>query len=280
MLLIKSLLVLCTATAVLAKDRFDAISSIGYFSGQDISDPEDTGYPVFARRRNSGSAVASIVQRIANISDFRPAKEGYDLEPSTYGKFIYGLVNYPALQKTENLIVRLDLTGPVDQLVKEIQYIFDILEKDEDYPFDSQIANNFRKLVPTYLKNKDQYRWLLNQVAIHKVQYFDKLRIELTRVTLKMAEDKETGLAYIPEQVATLSRDVFTVDTKWIHDHATKLSEEIDTVTVEQALTALTTRAHRREGFVDDRSFCEMSEKKEEYEFFGRSRFNLQKLRL
>ncbi|KAF9572379.1 hypothetical protein EC968_009953 [Mortierella alpina] len=277
MLLIKSLLVICTATAVLAKDRFNAISSIGYLSGYDISDPDAHGYPVFHNRKNRVSAVAAIVQHLANVSDFTPAEKGYDLKPDTLTKFIRGLVKYPALKKTENQIVRLDLTGPVDQLVQEVQYIFDILEKDEDYPVDPQIANNFRLLIPKYLQYKDQNRWLLNQVAIHKVRYFDKLRIELTRVTLWIQEDKETQLAYIPDQVATLSRDVFTVDTQWITDHAEELAEEIDTVSVEQALTAFTTKRPRREGYVDDHDFCEMAEENEnQYPLFGRSRFLLQ----
>ncbi|KAF9925900.1 hypothetical protein BGZ75_005564 [Mortierella antarctica] len=282
MLLIKSILVLCTATAVLAKDRFDAFASIGYLSGYDISDPKATGSDVFFHRKNRGSAVASIVQHLANVSDFRPAEQGVDIDPSTFTQFIRGLVKFPGFEKTENQIVRLDLTGPVDQLVSEVQYIFDILEKDEDYPVDSQIAENFRLLVPKYLQNANQNRWLLNQVAIHKVRYFDKLRVELTRVTLWIKEDKKTNLAYIPDQVATLSRDVFTVDTHWITDNAESLAERIDTVTVEQALAGLTTKLPRREGFVDDQTLVwDMEEEKEEQcEFFGRSRFNLQKLRI
>lgn len=199
------------------------------------------------------------------------------MDPASYSKFIYGLVKNPALKKTENQIVRLDLKGSTSQLVEEVDYILSkVIEKDEDYPVDSQISENFRKLVPKHLKYPDQNRWLLNQVAIHKVRYFDKLRIEITRVTLWVLEGKKTKDAYIPEQVATLSRDVFTVDTAYITEHAKELAEEIDTVTVEQALTALTTKNQRREGFVDgDELYCPMAEKKE-YEFYGRSRFQLQ----
>ncbi|KAF9958200.1 hypothetical protein BGZ70_009288 [Mortierella alpina] len=273
------------STAVLAKDRFDAISSIGYLSGYDVSDPEAHGSDVFYHRKNRVSAVASIVQHLANVSDYRPAEKSLDIDPASFTRFFGKLVQFPAFKKTEHQIVRLSLKGPVDQLVEEIQYILkDVIDPVEDYPVDPQIAENFRRLLPRYLQNKDQNFWLLNQVAIQKVRYFDKLRIELTRVTLWIKENKKTSLAYIPEQEATLSRDVFTVDTEWITEHAEELAKKIETVNVEQALSGLTTKAPRREGFVDDRSLCEMveeeEEEEEEYAFFGRSRFNLQKLRI
>ncbi|CAO3566691.1 unnamed protein product [Mortierella alpina] len=287
MLLFKSLLVLCAATAVLAKERFNAISSLGYLSGYDVSDPEAHGKDVFYHRKNRVSAVASIVQHLANVSDYRPAEKSLDIDPASFTRFFARLVQSPAFEKTENQIVRLDLRGTVDQLIEEVRYILeDVIDPVEDYPVDPMISNNFRKLLPKYLQHKDQSFWLLNQIAIQKVRYFDKLRIELTRVTLWIKETKKDKLAYIPEQVATLSRDVFTVNTKWITEHAEELAETIETVNVEQALSGLTTRAPRREGFVDDRSFCEMIEEEEEeeeeeaYELFGRSRFNLQKLRI
>ncbi|KAF9958201.1 hypothetical protein BGZ70_009289 [Mortierella alpina] len=182
----------------------------------------------------------------------------------------------------------MNLTGSVSQLVEQIEEsLSDIDPPEDNYPEDPWTAEHFRRMVPHYLQSKDQNRWLLNHISIQKVRYFDKVRIVVIRVKLWIKEDEKTGLAYVPEQETSLVRNVLTVDSHWITEQAEALAEDIETVNVEQALLGLTTTFPRREGYVDDRSFCEMIEEEEEaeeqeeqYEFFGRSRFNLQKLRI
>ncbi|KAF9960015.1 hypothetical protein BGZ72_008214 [Mortierella alpina] len=276
MLLIKSLLALCTATVILASDNFDALSSVGYFSGDDLSDHAATGLPVFSDRRNHAKAVASIVQYWADFTNFRPAQQGVIADPGFYSYFIVMLENNSALKKTASEVAQIDLIGTKKQLVGEIEYYFENLDKEIDYPFDPKIAKNFGKLVPKTLKGPDQKHWLLNQVAIYKAHSADEYRIEVARVKLRMSENTKTGKAEIAEQRAIFLRDVFTVDTDWLIEHAEDLAKGIETVNVEEAVAFLTTKAPRRdEVFNQQVSFCEEPEKKQ-YEFFGRSRFILQ----
>lgn len=253
---------------------------MGYFSGVDTSDHDATGVPVFTDRKNHGSAVASIVQHCAAFNNFKPAELGVDVAPWTYEYFVRLLDMFPSLTKTASEVVRLDLIGTTDQLVEEIEYVYDNFEKEETYPVDTQVAQNFRRLIPKTLDYPEQNNWLLSQVAIHQGRDFDKYRIELTRVTLLLSENKETGEAVIEEQSTTFSREVFTVDTDWITDNAEFLANEVKTVSVEAATSYLTTKASRRDELFDQQvSFCERPEQKQ-YGFYGRSRFNLQKLRL
>ncbi|KAF9958199.1 hypothetical protein BGZ70_009287, partial [Mortierella alpina] len=232
--------------------------------------------PVFTDRKNRGSALASVVQHCANSANFKPAELGVHISPSYYTEFVLLLSSFPALKKTASEVVGLDLIGTKKQLVGEIKYLYDQFDKEEDYPVDRQVAKNFGRLIPKTLDHPDQKRWLLSQVGIYKVRYADKYRIELARVTLRLSEDSKTRKVKIDEQRTTLSRDVFTVNTQWITEHAELLAERLKTVNVEQAVAFLTTKARRHEDLFEEQVFfCDDSEKTQ-YDFYGRSRFNLQ----
>ncbi|CAO3566690.1 unnamed protein product [Mortierella alpina] len=275
MLLIKSLLVLCTATAVLASDSFDAVSSVGYYNGADLSDHDATGESVFNDRKNRGSAVASILHHCASAADFKPAELGVHIRPWVYTEFVRQLSSFPALKRNVSEVVRLDLIGTKTQLMGEIKYIYDNFGEEEDHPVDHQVAKNFVRLIPKTL-GPDQKRWLLSQVGIYKVRGADKYRIELARVALELSEDPKTRKVKIDEQRTTLSRDVYLVKTQWITEHAKILAEKLRTVNVEQAVAFLTTKAKRHDELFEQQvSFCE-DLNEEQYEFYGRSRFNLQ----
>ncbi|KAF9572380.1 hypothetical protein EC968_009954 [Mortierella alpina] len=276
MLLIKSLLILCTATAVLASDSFDAVSSVGYFGGGDDSDLDATGLPVFTERKNRGSATATIVQHCADFTDLKPSQMGVNIPSWSYDYFVHKLDVFTPLEKTFSVVKKLELIGSVKHFVRQIERTYYDFDKEDGYPFDRQVIKNFGDLVPWKLDHPKQNRWLLNQVAIRKASNSDDYRIELVRVTLQMSEDPRTGRARIDAQDATFSRDVYTVDFDWITEHAELMADELDTANLAQATLFLTTKVPDNDGpFDQQESFCEEPEKKL-HEFYGRSRFHLQ----
>ncbi|KAG0199790.1 hypothetical protein BGX28_007001 [Mortierella sp. GBA30] len=274
MLLIKSILVLCAATAVLAKDRFDAVSSLGYFSGQDISDHGAKGLPVFKDRKNRASAVASIVEYCADKADFLPSEYGVEVAPSAYTEFFKNIATFPALFKTDAKTTKIELDGTIEQLVNEIQLVYEeFQDEDEDYPFDDQIPRNFRRLLPATLPDPNQHRWLLSQVVIQKVQYFDKYRVEIARVALKLSKG-EDGAALIDEQTATFSRNVYMVDTHYIQNNAEALAYFLPITNVDDLNKFLTTKKSGLWGSLPEEESCD----EREDSFFGRNRFEQWKL--
>jgi hypothetical protein len=238
MLLVKALLLVCSATAVLAGTRIDAIVSGACMVGQDTS--RDTkGEEVFSDPRNHATAVASILKHSADRSQFQPRQKGVITDPKVYKQFLNDVQNFPGFQSHHMEMERLDLQGDREQFKREVAKKY---KTDRNDPW--QIARAFEHLIPQEVQ-EDGQEWLLNYVVLntqgsqHGGGGQKDISVEICSITLKLAKDQQNDMTKIKRQTAEMKLNIFTVNKDYLRQNAKNLSKRVQTMDARKALREL-----------------------------------------
>ncbi|KAG0238436.1 hypothetical protein B0O80DRAFT_454927 [Mortierella sp. GBAus27b] len=237
MLLVKALLLVCSATAVFAGSRIDAIVSGACFVGQDTS--QDTrGEEVFRDPRNHATAVASILRHSADRAEFRPREKGVITDPKVYEQFLKDVNNFPGFKSHHQQMERLDLQGDREQFKREVAKKY---QTDRNDPW--QIATAFERLLPHEV-DEDNQEWLLNYVVMN-TQGSQRggggqkdISVEICSITLKLTKDSNDQTK-IKRQTAEMKMNMFTVKQEYLAQHANSLAQRIRTMDARKALREL-----------------------------------------
>jgi len=240
MLIVKALLLVCTATAVLAGSKVDAIVSGACMVGQDMSQ-ETRGEEVFRNPRNHATAVASILRHSADRAEFRPREKGVITDPKVYNQFLKDVNNFPGFKSHHQDMERLELQGDREQFKREVAKKY---KTDRNDPW--QIARSFERLLPHEV-DKDNQEWLLNYVVMNTQGSRGgggggnqgEITVEICSITLKLTKDSNTDQAKIKRQTAEMKLSMFTVKREYLEEHANALAQRIRTMEARKALREL-----------------------------------------
>lgn len=240
MILVKTLLLVCTATAVLAGSRIDAIVSGACMVGQDTS--QDTrGEEVFRDPRNHATAVASILRHSADRAEFRPREKGVITDPKVYEQFLKDVNNFPGFKSHHMEMERLDLQGDREQFKREVAKKY---KTDRNDPW--MIARAFERLLPHEMDENNQ-EWLLNYVVMNTQGSRGgggsqkDISVEICSIMLKLDKDSNNDQTKIKKQMAEMKMQMFTVKKEYLEEHASSLAQRIRTMDARKALRELST---------------------------------------
>ncbi|KAG9065013.1 hypothetical protein KI688_002332 [Linnemannia hyalina] len=190
MLLIKTVALLCSATAAMAAS---AVVSGAIFDGYDTTDQSASPVDIYSNPENHAAAAASILIFSANAVNFHPASQ----EPKALGQnldpFVTKASTFPGFLTAQVTDQNLALNGSLTQFEKVIR------EKLND----PLTARAFRDLVPGYIQDESLKEWILSLIVLSKPEDSDTVNVRLTRVSLIIHSDN-TQTAFIPEQTARI----------------------------------------------------------------------------
>ncbi|KAG9065009.1 hypothetical protein KI688_002328 [Linnemannia hyalina] len=217
MLLIKTVALLCSATAVMAAN---AVVSGAIFVGKDTSDPSASPVDVYWDPSNHAAAAASVVVFAANSVDFHPSSQ----EPKALGQNLDGftrkVATFPGFSLTNNQQYSLQLDGSLTQFEKTIDEQLD----------DPNTARALRDLIPENFEDQSLTDWVLSLIVVTKPDGSDTVTIQSVQVSLIILSDGNT--ATIPRQSARLSISNFQVITSVFVSNADRFADRVGVTTV------------------------------------------------
>ncbi|OAQ28317.1 hypothetical protein K457DRAFT_565351 [Linnemannia elongata AG-77] len=167
MLLIKTVALLCSATATMAAT---AVVSGAIFVGKDTTEYNDSPVDIFRNPENHAAAAASILVYSANSANFHPASQ----EPKALGQnliqFVTKASTFPGFLSTTIRDDILALNGSLTQFEKVIR------EKLND----PLVARAFRDLVPGYINDHSLTEWDLSLVVVTKPENSNTVTVKFT----------------------------------------------------------------------------------------------------
>ncbi|KAF9125024.1 hypothetical protein BGX30_000646 [Mortierella sp. GBA39] len=225
MLLIKTVALLCSATAAMAAS---AVVSGAIFVGKDTSDPSATPVDVFKDPRNHPTAAASVLVFSANSAGFNPTSQ----EPKALGQNLDGFVSkvstFPGFVMTNNEQYSLKLDGSLVQFEKAIGEQLD----------DFNTARALRDLVPDNIQDKSLTEWVLSLIVLSKPEGSDIVNVRLAQVPLTISSDGDT--VTIPEQSTRLSVSDLRVNAPMFASYAEMFAQKIPTTSVSDFINFFT----------------------------------------
>ncbi|KAF9149188.1 hypothetical protein BG015_009036 [Linnemannia schmuckeri] len=210
MLLIKTVALLCSATAAMAAN---AVISGAMFMGEDTTDYSADPAEIFRDPNNHAGAAASILVYSAKSADFSPATQEPKSLIQSLDAFVQKASSFPGFLSTAALDTSLTLNGSFTQFEKVIR----------DQLKDPHTARAFRDLIPGYIQDQSLTDWVLSLVVLTKPEDSDTVNIRFARVPLTIESDK-TNTAYIPKQKARLIVADYNVLTNFFISNADKLA--------------------------------------------------------
>ncbi|KAI9241291.1 MAG: hypothetical protein BYD32DRAFT_406429 [Podila humilis] len=254
MLLIKSVLVLCSAVAVLAQRHAyagaDAVASAALFFGKDTTESLDP-LKIFKDPINHATAASSVLAFSAELAGFKPSEKSAASLTDTLPEFMKKVTSFPGfilVSSSESAPVHLKDHTTAEEFENMIR---NLLEVDHS----GKIALKLAELLPLDLDYEEATRlknWILNLVVLDKPKGSDKVSIQLVYVPLSIAFDKEpktcsgptpTPEAYIPEQTTKILLSKLDVDPSFLAAHAESLVDRLPIVDVERTIALLTSPA-------------------------------------
>ncbi|KAK3823001.1 MAG: hypothetical protein J3Q66DRAFT_385493 [Benniella sp.] len=237
MLLLKALLLVVSATTVLASGRIDAIVSGATLVGEDTSNRDSRGEEVFKDPRNHPAAVASILRFSADRAEFRPREKGVITDPKVYDHFLKDVYNFPGFQAHHQQRMQLDLQGDHEQFKREVAKKY---KSDRNDP--NQMANEFEQLLPQQMDHDNQ-EWLLNYVVMNTKnnqggEDQSEIMVEICTIMLQLTKGSNDETK-IKRQTAHMTMNAFNVKKEYLTDHAQQLSQRIQTMRTRKALRDL-----------------------------------------
>ncbi|KAH7039359.1 hypothetical protein BKA57DRAFT_473524 [Linnemannia elongata] len=196
MLLIKTVVLLLSATAAMAAD---AVVSGAIFVGKDTSDPSASPVEVFANPSNHATAASSVLVFAANTVNFHPASQEPKALIQNLDQFVGKVDTFPGFTLTQNEQFSLELDGSLTQFEKTIS------EQLED----PDTARALRDLVPDNVQDPSLTEWVLSLVVVTESED-TRINLKLARVYLTISSDDDT--ATIPKQSARLSVSGYKVN--------------------------------------------------------------------
>ncbi|GJJ72047.1 hypothetical protein EMPS_04404 [Entomortierella parvispora] len=246
MLIIKSLLILCSAVAVFAWNSGSSVASGAVFDGEDTTDGSASPVDIFQDPANHASAAASILVFSANSVNFHPSQQSPKSLGSSLGKFVDKVVKFPGFIPTYTDRAFISLDGSLAQFEEVIR---------ESYPGSSDerlVARSLRDLIPGRSTEDDGDDWTLSLVVIDKPEGGDNVEVQLISVVLSIDIDK-SGSVSIPKQRAKLNTYILTVNGSLLRKNSIQLSEKVPIVSVPGALGFF---ASRREELEEAATSC------------------------
>ncbi|KAF9158704.1 hypothetical protein DFQ26_007318 [Actinomortierella ambigua] len=232
-MLIKSLVVLCSAAVVMVNASMNAVVSGAVLVGRDTADYGSTAEEIFSTPDNHISALASVAMASAEMTAFRPAEEPPKALIVTFEQFVRKFSAFPAFRHSHTTDVDINLNGSFTQFEKAIRDHGGAGDSDSGHRI-AVVARGLRDLIPGYNRDSSLKTWLLNVLAMdnsHILQRNEKLTFTLARITLHIAADA-THTTYIPKQAAHLVVSTYTVDGNYLINNAAKLVSIIPIQTV------------------------------------------------
>ncbi|KAF9538363.1 hypothetical protein EC957_006878 [Mortierella hygrophila] len=216
MLLIKTVALLCSATAAMAAS---AVVSGAIFDGYDTTDQSASSIDIFQVPSNHAAATASILVYAGELTHFSPATQEPKSLVQSYNGFISKVSSFPSFQQSSHVDESLFLTGSLSQF-EEI--ISESLE-------DRKAARALRGLVPDNIQDQSLTEWVLSLIVLSKPEGHDIVSFKLIRVTLIILSD-ETQAAYIPRQKARIVNREYMVNSAHLSSLASRLAQSIETI--------------------------------------------------
>ncbi|KFH72846.1 hypothetical protein MVEG_00071 [Podila verticillata NRRL 6337] len=254
MLLIKSVLVLCSAVAVLAQRHAyagaDAVASSALFFGEDTTESLDP-LKIFKDPINHATAASSILAFSAEKTGFKPSEKSAESLADTLPEFMKRISTFPGfilVSSSESAPVQLKDHTTAEEFENKIRFMF-----GGDHS--GKIAFKLAELLPLDLDYEEATRlknWILGLVVIDKPMGSDKVSIQLVSMKLSIAFDKEpktcsgptpTPEAYIPEQGVKILVSKLDVNSSFLTAYAESLVGMLPIVDVEHMIALLTSPA-------------------------------------
>ncbi|KAI1291359.1 hypothetical protein EDD11_008977 [Mortierella claussenii] len=225
MLLLRSLLLVFSAAAAIAKGAPNAIVSGAIFVGEDTTNKDASSTDVFRDPRNHATAAASILVYSAESANYHPSEQD---DPSSllpgHSAFESKAQGFPGFTQTILSHTDIHLNGSFTQLEKEIRDNY----ASSDAPL---VARSLRDLIPGVVVDKSLEEWLLSLVVIRKPVSSDAVTVKIVQVLLNISSD-ETHTAYIPVHTAKLSNIELNVIPTVLATNAERFAKAIHTVKV------------------------------------------------
>ncbi|KAK5820915.1 hypothetical protein F5H01DRAFT_378271 [Linnemannia elongata] len=218
MLLIKTVALLCSATAVMAAT---AVVSGAIFVGEDTTEYNDSPADIFRVPENHAAAAASILVFSANSVNFHPASQEPKALGQTLDAFIQKASTFPGFVLEYFKEESLALNGTLIQFEE-------LIRKQLDDPL---IARGLRDLIPGYIQDQSVTEWILSLVVVNKLENSDAVDLQFARVPLTIHSDK-TQTAYIPEQNARITLAGYKTNTAFLSSNADRLAQSIKITSV------------------------------------------------
>ncbi|KAG0378736.1 hypothetical protein BGX24_002968 [Mortierella sp. AD032] len=225
MLLFKSLLVLCSATAVMAQRAADAdaVVSAAAFVGADTTDFDAQPVDIFKDVRNHATVASTVLVFSAAGANFQPSLQPVKNAASAYVEFLQKATSFPGFGEPVAVFQPLPLNNSVFQFEASIR---DIIKNDPDRFL---IARGLRDLLPGYIPDSSLETWVLSYILIGKPEGADNVYIKFARVILTLKTNKE-HTTIIPEQNAKLEISQVSVNALWVAQHADALVPKLDPI--------------------------------------------------
>ncbi|KAF9149187.1 hypothetical protein BG015_009035 [Linnemannia schmuckeri] len=210
MLLIKTVALLCSATAAMAAN---AVISGAMFMGEDTTDYSADPAEIFRDPNNHAGAAASILVYSAKSAEFSPATGEPKSLGQTLDQFVHKTATFPGFQAKDSMDEHLALNGSLMQFEQVIREKLD----------DPHMARAFRDLIPGYMEDESLTHWILSLIVVSKPEDSDTVMVKLARMSMTIQWDKD-HMAYIPEQKAHLIVADHEVNQDFLSDNADKLA--------------------------------------------------------
>ncbi|KFH72837.1 hypothetical protein MVEG_00062 [Podila verticillata NRRL 6337] len=252
MLLIKSVLVLCSAVAVLAQRHAysgaNAVASAALFFGEDTTESIDP-LEIFENPINHATAASSVLAHSSKRSGFKPSEKSAESLVEALDDFVVQVSTFPGfyLKDSSETTLKLKNHTSVEEFENTIEHLI-----GGDHS--GKIAFKLAELLPMDLEYEEATRlknWILNLVVLDKPKGSDIVKIQLARVPLSIAFDKEpktysgstptpTPKVYIPEQRASFVFANFEINTQFLIMNAKQMVNIMEIIDVERTIALLT----------------------------------------
>ncbi|KAG0204072.1 hypothetical protein BGX28_003883 [Mortierella sp. GBA30] len=249
MLLLKSLLLICSAAVVIAKGTSDAIVSGAIFVGEDTTSADASPVDIYANPGNHATAAASVLVFAAKAVNYHPTEQDASSLLPSYSAFETKVQQFPGFMMTESSIKNgLLLDGGFTQLEKEIR---DSYESSDA----SLIARSLRDLIPGVIEDKSLEKWILSLVAVRKPVDSDVVTVKIVTLKLNLTSD-DSHTAFIPKQSALLSNVEFSVISTALVSNAEQFAQSIHEVRVPDFIKYFSSPKVINESFESDSISC------------------------
>ncbi|KAG0328085.1 hypothetical protein BGZ99_006258 [Dissophora globulifera] len=249
MLLIKSILLLCSVATALAQTEYDALVSTAVFVGKDTTVSSAAAVEIFNQPKNHPAALASILYKLADDSRLRPYHKDVLTDSSAYHQFLDKVESFPGFKESRHVYTRFDLED-VDLYSFGYRvsgkYIPNIMPAN-------RAALNFQRLIPQQLESPAPRNWLLNQIIVRSDGHGEEIQFEVAYIQMMLTREA-TGATKIDTQSLRLEQVVYTVDSNWLIKNAEELSQDYyEIVQIDKFVELLSTnQRHLRSGGNDD----------------------------
>ncbi|KAG0203884.1 hypothetical protein BGX28_003984 [Mortierella sp. GBA30] len=224
MLLVKSLLLVCSAVAVMAQGTPDAIVAGALFVGKDTTSAGASPADIFRDPENHAAAAASILMFSASSAKYHPSEQNSPSLLQGYSGFTSKAKTFPGFIQTTIFQKGVHLNGSFTQLEKEIRENYDSSDA-------ALIARSLRDLIPGFVQDKSLVEWLLSLMIISKPDGADTVTVKFVELLFKISSDK-SHTTYIPEQTATLSNTELNIIPSTLSTNADQFGKKVPIVQV------------------------------------------------